>query len=97
MTRGTNASLRALFVAAAVIVAVLLLASTVQASGELDDAEPRPTVEYTVRHGDSLWSIAETYATPGADVRAMIEAIRSLNDLQGSTIHSGQTLAVPGS
>lgn len=97
MTRSGNASLRALFVMAAVIAAVLLLASTVQATGGVAEPDPTSMTEYTVRHGDNLWSIAEAHTAAGGDTRAMVDTIRTLNYLQESTIHSGQTLVVPTS
>ena len=100
MTRGATALRRVLFIGAAVVVVVLLLASTVQATGALATGDPVAAketlvVEYTVRHGDNLWTIAEGVAPVGSDVRALVDAIRSLNDLTGSTIYSGQSLLVP--
>ena len=95
MTRSAGAATRIGFIVAAVLVAVLLLASAVQATGELSAHDVAVTVEVKVRGGDSLWSIAAAHTAPGDDVRATIDAIRQLNRLSGSTIYAGQTLDVP--
>jgi LysM repeat protein len=69
---------------------VLLLASSVMAAG------PEPeTVDYVVRSGDSLWTIAAEIADAGDDVRGLISEIRHLNDLDSSLIIPGQELLVP--
>ena len=47
-------------------------------------------MEYTVRNGDSLWTIARSHGTT-------VELIQRLNGLESSRIFAGQTLAVPGS
>lgn len=76
------------------VLLVLLLATAVSAftaSGPVD------TVEYRVRPGDTLWAIADAAASEGADVRAMVAAIRDLNDLEGGMIHAGDLLEVPAS
>jgi len=59
---------------------------------------PRPTdtvsaavaerLAYTVRRGDSLWTIARTHGTTVAE-------LRSRNQLAGSRIYVGQVLEVP--
>lgn len=95
MTRGASVTTRIGFIVAAVVVAVLLLASAVEAAGELGADDVAVTVEVKVRGGDNLWSIAETHTAPGDDVRATIDAIRQLNRLSGSTIYAGQILDVP--
>lgn len=49
---------------------------------------------YTVRPGDTLWSIAHA-ARPVADPRVVIDQIQQINTLSGSGIIPGQRLAVP--
>ena len=72
-----------------VVALVLLLASSVLAAG------PEPTtVDYQVRAGDTLWTIAGEVA-PDEDVRGVIAQIRDLNDLESSLIFPGQILVVP--
>lgn len=44
---------------------------------------------YTVRAGDSLWSIARSHGTTVAQ-------LRNANSLRGSRIYAGQTLDLPG-
>jgi LysM repeat protein len=74
-----------------VVLAVLLLASAVQANG----GDVRATIGYRVQSGDTLWSIAAAHGEQSGDVRATVHEIRSLNDLDGSTIRSGQILLLP--
>ena len=58
-------------------------------------AGPEPaTVDYRVRSGDTLWTIAEEVA-PDRDVRGTISEIKDLNDLDSSLILPGQILEVP--
>jgi LysM repeat protein len=74
-----------------VVLAVLLLASAVQANG----GEAPSTIDYRVRSGDTLWSIAQEHGDHSGDVRATVHEIRGLNGLDGSTIRAGQVLLVP--
>ncbi|MFN0154198.1 MAG: LysM peptidoglycan-binding domain-containing protein [Gaiella sp.] len=71
-----------------VVVAVglwALFARDTQATGQVE--------RYTVRGGDTLWSIAE--ARSGGDIRQAIWEIRERNHLAGATIHPGQVLVIP--
>jgi LysM repeat protein len=74
--------------------ATVLLALTLfltYASPSPGAARPR---HYSVRAGDTLWSIAATrYA--GSDIRSVIYDIRAANHLSDSTIVAGQRLVLP--
>ncbi|WP_369259109.1 LysM peptidoglycan-binding domain-containing protein [Geodermatophilus amargosae] len=48
-----------------------------------------------VEQGDTVWSIAGEVAGPGQDVRAVVDAIQELNDLEGSALVAGQVLRLP--
>lgn len=92
-TRLAGARIRALgIISTLALVLVLLLASAVDASGS---DEPRLTIDYRVRSGDTLWEIAAEHGPDGGDVREVIEAIRRSNDVDGSVIHPGQVLQIP--
>ncbi len=54
----------------------------------LTERERTDQRDYTVRSGDSLWTIARSHGTTVAE-------IRSVNDLDGSRIYPGQILSVP--
>ena len=62
-------------------------------------AQASPTVEprtYIVQEGDTLFSIAETFAPPGADPVAYAEQIASANNFAvDATLSPGQTLVLP--
>jgi LysM repeat protein len=53
-----------------------------------------PAVTTVVQQGDTLWSIADRHHLKG-DRLAVIEEIRRLNALDGSTIYAGQELKLP--
>jgi nucleoid-associated protein YgaU len=52
-----------------------------------------PPRHYTVRAGDTLWSIAER--SYGGDPRAGIWKITQSNHLRGAAISPGQSLVIP--
>lgn len=91
MPRYVTAPSRFLVIISTMIVALaLLLASSVMAAG------PEPsTVDYRVRSGDTLWSIAGHVATPGSDLRSIVAEIKGMNGLDTSIIIPGQALVVP--
>ena len=49
---------------------------------------------YTVRRGDTVWSIAERLGSPSADPRPLVDEIVRQNG--GTTLTPGETLSVPG-
>ncbi|WP_139173627.1 LysM peptidoglycan-binding domain-containing protein [Geodermatophilus telluris] len=48
-----------------------------------------------VRPGDTVWSLAGEVAGDGQDVRAVVDAIEELNDLDGAVLVPGQVLRLP--
>ena len=101
MPRHTVIPSRVLIVISTVVVAlVLLLASSVQATSDLTEADLEPadvlvTAEYEVRSGDTLWEIADDHTPNKGEVWNTIEEIKHLNDLGSSVIHPGQVLVIP--
>lgn len=88
-----SAGARALVIISTIVaVLVLLLATAVHAIG--GDGEGVAAIEYQVRSGDSLWSIAVEVAADD-DPRAVIGAIAELNALSDSVIHPGDVLLIP--
>jgi len=85
---------RGRFVVLAFLIAVAALAVVLVARpGNADDpTRPQPTA--VVHSGDTLWSIAESYA-PHRDRRDTVEDIRRLNHLGGYTLEVGQRLRLP--
>lgn len=90
MERQSTISSRVLVVISTVALALCLLLVTSVMAGGTDAV----TADYTVRSGDTLWSIADAHAENG-DVRSVMDDIRRINELNGSMIRAGQTLAVP--
>jgi predicted Zn-dependent protease len=74
----------------AVVAAGLLVLRGVAA----DDGVPQRTAVVDVRSGETLWDLAERVA-PRSSPPAVVERIRELNGMQGSTVHPGQPLLVP--
>jgi len=93
MVSQRSASARALVIISTIVaVLVLLLATAVHA---FSGSGPIDTVDYRVRSGDSLWSIAENIAPADADVRGVVASIRDLNDIPGAVIRAGDVIEVP--
>jgi len=74
-----------LMLAALVLIAWAMVARASQGAG--------PTVRYTVKPGDTLWSIAVSHYA--GDPRDAIYRIDRKNDLSGSVIVPGQSLVLP--
>jgi LysM repeat protein len=73
---------------------VVLAIGFVVASGSVATDEPEPTRVVQVGPGDTLWGIASDLSDDG-DVRAMIDRIERLNDLDSGMLVAGQRLRVP--
>jgi nucleoid-associated protein YgaU len=98
MTMPASTRTRVVVLLTSVVVALaLLLAGAVaaQADDAPDAVSAAPTVEYTVRSGDTLWAIASAYVGDGDDVRNLIEDIKHGNGLETSVIWPGQILQIP--
>lgn len=78
----------------ALMVGAFLVAVVGLDSPPVDDATSHFET-LTVAEGASLWSVAAQHPVPGLDTVETVEIIRSLNRLDGSVIHVGQTLRVP--
>lgn len=50
--------------------------------------DPGTVVHYTVRRGDSLWTIARDYGVE-------VDELKAANNLSGNQIYAGQTLRIP--
>lgn len=66
-------------VAALVLIAVFLLATG--PGGSAPASAPGTPRAVTVRHGDTLWSLAEAHAPDGVDLRAYVDLLEDLNGL----------------
>ena len=82
--------------------AVLLVIAILICSLLLLSFATRPTMDaiewnqesYTVKAGDSLWSISADYCPDGVDRREWVEEVRELNCMDDSTIYPGQKITV---
>lgn len=84
----------AAFVAAFIFVGFSALSSQ---SRSIDLQTVTSTQTVSVRPGDSLWSIADTYALPGYSTQELADAIYDLNGLTQSMLTPGMQLLVPTS
>ena len=89
MTSAHNLPGRLFILLMALALALLFLGGVGEAS------EPTITVEHRVSTGDTLWTIAEGFTSPGEDVRASVALLRDLNELTTSGLMPGQMLIVP--
>ena len=53
------------------------------------------TILYTVRPGDTLWSIASAHPADGVSVDETVSILRSWNGLTESLLQPGMSLEVP--
>jgi hypothetical protein len=95
-TRVRHARIRRRRLGAALVVLGLAVGLVGPAARNLGSREPRLVAlhPYTVRPGDTVWSIAERVAGRGEDPRSLVDAIVVENDL-GSGLVPGQILSVP--
>ena len=77
--------------ALSLIVAVPTLSST-----RLYAATPQRYSTVVVKAGDTLWSIASRHSGDG-DIQETIDAITSVNHLNGATLQPGERLRIPAS
>ena len=68
----------------------------ISAGAGTSDSVGAPTsfIEVTVAPGDTLWSLA-TRMADGADVRAMVDEIASVNALASADLQAGQKVRIP--
>lgn len=87
---------RVLFASVVAVLGILLVAAALRPVGAVAEV-PAPVIEtttITVMPGDTLWELAGSLGMEG-DVRDVVEQIRTLNDLQGTSLRAGQSLLVP--
>ena len=77
-----------------IILAVSLLLTLGLAFRSTMDRVEWETETYTVKSGDTLWTISERYCPDGVDCREWINEVKELNDIDDSTIHPGQRITV---
>ncbi len=76
---------------------VVFLFMIISISILISNAGDRAEIEftnYTVKSGDTLWSISESISTK-YPVRDIIHVIRAKNNIMNSTIYVGQTIEIP--
>ena len=90
----------------AIIIAVLTILITlfvkivdhVNASAFYDFDREREYVEYTIKTGDTLWTISENMASVMPEyggTRAYLEDIKNVNHISGDKIVTGKTILLP--
>lgn len=78
------------------VAALILLGAFLTSQAQAGESLPAPssTVEVSVAAGESLWDLAVRYA-PERDPRDVVAEMVELNDLRGSVVQAGQTVAIP--
>lgn len=83
------------------VVAALALAlatATVLSAQGAAAGSPTPSlavVSHTVVAGETLWQLASGIATPGQDVRDVVDLLVELNGLDGAGLQAGQQVLLP--
>lgn len=57
--------------------------------------ESAPTVSYTVKRGDTLWSYAQSITPKGKNVSKTVDMLMTLNNMHSTKLVAGQTIVVP--
>jgi LysM domain len=78
------------------VAAVAVVGLALLRTAAVDDGIPERTTVVEVRQGETLWELAER-VVPQSPPHAVVERIKELNGLRGSTVHPGQPLLVPDS
>lgn len=76
------------------VTAVAVVALFMIRAAATDSRVPEGTAVVEVRSGETLWELAGRVA-PQSPRPAVVERIRELNGMHGSTVHPGQPLLVP--
>ncbi len=75
---------------------LLLLVAGVWLSNAVAGGTPPVMAEITVKPGDTLWAIAQTYGDPDTYILERVDAVVRANRLRrGSVLREGQRLIVP--
>jgi hypothetical protein len=78
------------------VAALILLGAFLTSQARAGESLPAssPTVEVSVAAGESLWDLALRHA-PDRDPRDVVAEMVELNNLRGSVVQAGQSIAVP--
>ncbi|WP_035782617.1 LysM peptidoglycan-binding domain-containing protein [Arthrobacter sp. H14] len=83
-----------LMLLAALLVTMLGIFNSPATASTENPSSATSNVSYTVRPGDTVWTVAEVIAD-GRDTRDVVQAMMDLNDLETSVIQVGQQLFLP--
>lgn len=93
---GAGARARRFFVVVVMLAVVAFVAPRAMASDSSDALAGTWTTDtWTVAEGETLWSIATAYTSPGGNVRETVNQIIAINALESTAIRTGDQLLVP--
>ena len=83
--------------AAAIMLALVGFGGDAAANGPLEPASPESEIIdsieiYTVQPGDTLWGIATAVASPGEDIRPLVDGLKEITG--GSSLDIGQRIVI---
>ncbi|MFU8890192.1 MAG: LysM peptidoglycan-binding domain-containing protein [Anaerosomatales bacterium] len=78
---------------ALLVASLLVTALAIAPEYRPDEVRTRPV---RVVQGDSLWTLARANPVAGLSTAETVDLLRHINGLEGSVVHAGQLLEVPG-
>ena len=77
------------------ILIMVALASSLMGYNDVSGDSKAEYVKVVVSNGDTLWTIAQRYNDGSKDIRAYIDEISKLNNIESWQIYAGQEISIP--
>ena len=96
MSKQTKANIKAVLILITLVTSIFTMGYAVGADNtrKAEYEEHKQMITYTVKPGDTLWSIAEKYKPSWVDTREYIYEIQDLNGMSNSNIDIGDKLSL---
>ena len=78
-----------------VLVLIISIVGTVIGLNTVDSLTKNTYSEIQIQSGDTLWDLAREFGPDDQDVRKVVHAICTLNNISAASIRPGQTILIP--